>query len=486
MIKPRIRSLPAALGTRGDELVALGADLGYTLDGWQRLAVNDLLATNEAGNLAAFEGVLIVARQCGKSLIAELYALQWALAGETVMYTTHRADTAKEIFRRLLATLPDELEAKPTFTNGKEQVAFPSGGVILFRTRGPRVGRGFTIDKLIVDECQICDREALDAVLPALRTRPGAQVLYLGCAPDARTNGNCDVLNELRERAKQGTAESLCYLEWSAGFFDAEGAELQAHELTDAMLDDRKQWQNATPATESGRITLERMQVEREAMDASSFAVEYLTVGVWPTAAGTGGPLTVEAWQELVDELSEIATWDVIPEVCIGYDVGPDRKVAVCLVAYRDDGRLHLDLVGVFTGMNAAVKAIGQIYARDDIDVRYIVADGSPENLDLMARLRQEYISEAHLCFENASRVGVQSCANLVDLVQQDGLRHRGQLEFTEALRGAVVKPVADSWVYSRARSRSDVSPLLAAAAALWKASVEFELPGSRQVVIIH
>lgn len=477
MIKPRIRSLPAALGTRGDELEALARKLGYTLDPWQRLAVNDILATHETGELAAYEAVVICSRQNGKSLIDELYALHFALAGETVMFTSHRADTAKEIFRRLLASLPDELGARPTFTNGKEQVAFPGGGVILFRTRGPRVGRGFTLDKLIVDEAQICDQEHLDAAAPGLRTRPGAQILFTGCAPDARTNGNCDVLYELRERAKLGTSETLCYLEWSAGFYDDEGAELQAHELTEAMLDDERQWLPATPAMESGRITIERMRVERDAMDASSFAVEYLSVGVWPSGAGAGGPLTVERWLELVDEASEIATSDAfIPEVALGFDVSPERRVSVCLVAYRDDARLHLDLVGIFAGMNAAVKAIGAIFARDDIDVRYVVADGEPQNLDLMARLRQEYVPDEHLCTENASRVGVQSSANLVDLVNEDAFRHRGQVELTEAIRGAVVKTFSDSWVYSRSRSRSDVSPLLAAAAALWKASVEFDV----------
>ena len=70
MIRPRIRSLPPALGTRGGEVIDLADRLGYTLDGWQRLAVNDLLATDENGGLAAYSAALIVARQCGKSLLA--------------------------------------------------------------------------------------------------------------------------------------------------------------------------------------------------------------------------------------------------------------------------------------------------------------------------------------------------------------------------------------------------------------------------------
>ncbi len=124
IVKPRIRVLPAALGTRGAELIATAESLGYTLDGWQKLGANDILATNEIEELAAFEAVMLVCRQCGKSLVGELYALLHALKGETVFYTAHRADTARLIHRRLLASLPDELGAVPTFTNGKEEITW--------------------------------------------------------------------------------------------------------------------------------------------------------------------------------------------------------------------------------------------------------------------------------------------------------------------------------------------------------------------------
>ena len=138
MIRPRIRSLPPALGTRSAEVLELAERLGYELDDWQRLALNDLLAVDENGSLAAFEAALVVARQCGKSLLGELYATHFALEGETVLFTSHRADSSKLIFRRLLASLPAEFGIKPTFTNGAEEIRLRGGGSIGFRTRGPR------------------------------------------------------------------------------------------------------------------------------------------------------------------------------------------------------------------------------------------------------------------------------------------------------------------------------------------------------------
>lgn len=474
VIKPRIREIPAALGTRGGELIALAERLDYTLDDWQKLVANDVLSTNGGEGFAAYEAVVLVSRQCGKSLLGELYSLYRALRGEVVLYTSHRADSSKEIFRRLLASLPEELGAVETRTNGKEQISFPAGGAILFRTRGPRVGRGFTFDACVVDECQIVDVESMSAITPTLRTRPDPQVLYLGCAPNARVSEHCMILNELRERAKRSDSESLCFLEWSAAALDREGNELQADELGQDVLDDEELWAQATPALESGRVSLDRMRIEREAMDAVSFAVEYLTVGVWPTAeTGGGGPVSLEAWRDLVDEESEISPQEGFNRVVIGFDMNGTRQVSVCVVGRREDGLLHVDFVGKFEGANAAVAAIDEIYNRADTDVFKIACDGEPANLDMLDRLAREHIPETVLRREGASRVGVQACGGLVDLVAQGRFRHRGQLEFEESLRGSVIKQFSDSWVYSRSRSRSDVSPLIAGAVALWTGDVE-------------
>lgn len=469
LIKPRIRSLPAALGSNGGELVKLAEALGFTLDPWQKLAVNDILATTDDGTLAAFEAVVVVARQCGKSAVAELYCLFSALKGETILFTAQRQDTAQIVFKRLLAVLPDEFGAVGTFTNGREQIALPGGGVILFRTRGPRVGRGMTLDKLVVDECQICDPEHLAATVPALRTRPNAQVLYLGCAPDARSNANCQILYELREQATRGDSESLCYLEWSAGFFDAEGVELQAHELTEEMLADERQWKQATPTE---RIPPERMRLELDAAVAKgnpvSFAIECLTVAIWPSGRSSAGPISLDAFLGLIEEGSRIA--GDVPEVVVGYDMSPQRVVHVCIVGRRDDLLLHLDYMGSFEGAAKASAAICALRERDDVHVREVVFDGSAENIDLARRLIRDGIPKSAVRLEHAAPAGVQACGALVDAVAERKFRHLGQDALVGALRGAVAKPVGDSWAYSRSRSTSDVSPLLAAALALWGA----------------
>ena len=172
VIRPYLRVLPAALGNRLDEAVLVAEQLGHELDDEQKLALGDITSTTSDGRLAAYEAVISAPRQAGKSLVAEVYATMHALRGEKVLYTGHRADLAGSIFRRLWATIPEDWGVTATFSNGREQLDFPSGGSIAFKTRTPRVGRGYTYDKLVVDEGQHVTEEDLDGVRPTLRTRP--------------------------------------------------------------------------------------------------------------------------------------------------------------------------------------------------------------------------------------------------------------------------------------------------------------------------
>ena len=494
MIPPRIRHLAPSLGTRGGEAIALGERAGLELDDWQKLVVNDALATDGDGALAAFEVGHLVSRQNGKTQIGMVYSLYWANEGEHVLYTSHRADTARVVFERL-AAVADRFGGEIIWSNGRERIDFPSGGSISFRTRSGRLGRGHTLDKVILDEAQVCDPDHVSALIPTMRTRPGAQVLYLACAPDARSNGNCVVLYELRQRALAGDSR-LSWVEWSANARDAEGNELQAHELPEGMLDDRKLWKQATPA--ESRIPMTRIEAEREAFarDPAAFAAECLSIPIWPdmVVAGTG-PISIVDFDALADPESEIPDRrpKEVSEAVLAFDTAPSRWVWVALAGRRADGGLHGEIAGRFQGADEAVRGITRLFEREDIDIRAIVCDGEAANLDILNRLelelfpRRDDASRAtaarYLRRENAARAGPQACGVLVDLVASRAFRHRGQQELSVALRGAVTKPLGEAWIFSRTRSRSDVSPLIALACALHTASVELEAAGVELVI---
>jgi hypothetical protein len=479
VIRPYLRVLPAALGNRLDEAVLVATELGHELDDEQKLALGDITSTTGDGKLAAYEAVISAPRQAGKSLVAEVYAVMHALRGEKILFTGHRADLAGSIFRRLWATIPESWGVVATFSNGREQLEFPSGGLIAFKTRTPRVGRGYSYDKVVVDEAQAVTEEDLDGVRPTLRTRPDPQLVFLACAPNGRVNQNCLVLKGLRDRARAGDSDRLVFVEWSGVVVEGED-ELQAHQMPEALLADRALWRRATPSF-GERITEERMAAELESMGLVSFAIEALNVPLWPDLAYVGaGPVTVTAWEALLDERSELDSSEPINEVVVSFDMSPQRATSIELAGRRRDGLLHLDHAGTFSGAAAAEAAIAKIVEREDIDVRCVVCDGSPENLALLKRLRHDFIvTERQAREEGAARLGQEACGSLMDFITEGKIRHRGQPEFTEAIRGAVAKPLGDGWAFSRSKSRSDVSPLIAAAVALHVADLELDVAGA-------
>ena len=444
---------------------------------------------DEHGKLAAYRAGISMPRQTGKSVDAEIYSLFWALEGQAVLYTSHRVDASRNFFRRILANLPGEHDVRRS--NGQEEVVFDSGGVIVFRTRGPRTGRSFSFDKVVFDEAQHLDQEAVDAAAPTLRTRPDPQQLFLGCAANGHLNASCAAWYDLREQARAGGDEGLCYLEWSGVVRDQDGDEIPANEMTDEMLDDPELWRRAL-AGDDRRVTLEQLRRERGSsqMSATSFAVECLNVWVPPLLGGAGAsPVTLESILELIDDDSRLdASKDQIPAVVVSFDMNEQREVSVCLSGLRADGLLHLDFVGRFTGSTAAMEALRKLTDTDrqDLDVVAVVADGSPANMDLIHRLEHEYILAARQKqeLENASQVGVKAAGALLDLIAERRFRHRGQRELLDAVRGAATKQLADGWAFHRAKSRSDVSPLIAASVALWVADWKLEAAGAGAVHI--
>lgn len=61
-----------------------------------------------------------------------------------------------------------------------------------------------------------------------------------------------------------------------------------------------------------------------------------------------------------------------------------------------------------------------------------------------------------------------QACGFLIDVVNQDKLRHLAQPELRAAIKGAATRPLGDAWAWSRKNSHVDISPLVSCTLALW------------------
>ena len=301
MIPPRIRVVPPVYETIGDEMIEVAKELGFVPDKWQELCFRDIGLVAD-GRPAAREAAISASRQNGKTAIGIVCAATWARQGLRVLYSAHAYATAREAHRVLLHRLPEGWGTKATAAHGDEGLRFQSGGEIIFRTRTAGGLRGFSLDRLILDEAQILDTAEVRAIVPTYRARESRrQILYLLTAANATDNPNCAVAHELRERAKRGDAKGFVFVEWSAACIDEEGSEIAADEIPEDMLNDEKLWIAATPSLESGRITIEGLKEDREDRDDVTWAVEYLNCWIAPSASiggsGRSPSLPWQTWQ---------------------------------------------------------------------------------------------------------------------------------------------------------------------------------------------
>ncbi len=477
MSAPRIQLLPAGVvSSLGDTAVELVRNAGPQLDEWQRAVLHGGLGVKADESWAADEVAVVAPRQNGKTLLAAARLMLGLWRGEQVLYTSHRVDSAGELFAELVALVRASPELAPMlrriiFSNGREAIHMENGGRCLFGTRSTsRTGRGFSLDAIVFDEGHYLAEESLVALGFTGYARGRApQRWYLASAVDRDVHEHGMTMSRIRERALSGEATSLAYFEWSAGVFDADGRELECGEVTPEQADDEALWYAANPALGT-RVPIERVRAERESLPHRGFLTERLGIGAWWDTSGVAGaPISVEEWAELEDRGSKR-----VGEIVLAFDVGRDRRCALFACGRRGvDELLHVELLRFGSGTNWLRDELERLDAR--YDVREIVADDYGGNRALVAAfndagIRVRTVSGA----EHAAM-----CGKLLDLVAERGFRHIGQPELANALRGAKAKAIGDAWAWTRKESSADAALVVALTLALAAGSeidVDYEI----------
>lgn len=442
--RPRVHKAPPRLSSAGTEAVELAASAGLILDPWQCFALEEMLGERADGKWAAFECALIVARQNGKGSILE--ALEIAglfLFGERlIIHSAHEYKTAAEHFLRvkLLIDNTDDLrrQVKAVRTShGEEGIELLNGNRLRFLARSKGSGRGFSCDRLVLDEAMILGAEQMAATLPTLSSRPNPQVVYAASA------GMVDSaqLNSVRARVVDGNGNvipgqppGLCYLEWSA----PENAD---------PADPREQ-AKANPAL-GGRIPHEFVALEQATMPPAEFARERLSI--WSEERHEA-PIPLAAWLALADHNST-----PIDPVTFGIDVSVDHSTAAISVAgMRADGLQHLEVVEIRNGTRWVVDRCVELRNRWGHDVLFVLDPGSAAG-GLIPMLEDAGLE----LLLTSSRQLAQACSAFYDGVVEGTVRHILQAEMTEALTGARKRPLGDAWAWAR-KDNANIAPLVA------------------------
>jgi hypothetical protein len=440
--QPRFATPRTDRPTYGGEVARLARLLGFEPMSHQ-LLFWDTALEHEDGVLAYREIGWGIPRQNGKStaliMLMLWRCLRWP--GQVIAYGAQTGSDAR-------AKLADDwwplLEDSPlvevvTFRrqSGHEALMFDNGSRIGLVASSEKAGHGSTLDTAILDESWAhSDHRLEQSCRPAMATRTNPQLYVVSTAgTEQRSPFLWEKVTMGRQAAEAGVTDGIAYLEWSAP--------------EDAEPSDVEVWRAANPAMGT-TITEATVRADYAGMPRNEFMRSFLNM--WTSAMG-GGVLDLDVWEKLGDpDAPKPAT------VILAADVAPRGASASIAAAGIHDGNLVVSVLENGPGCEWVARRLGQF--REELGAE-IVLDGKA-----CAAILPEV---DHLEPTEVDGAGMADAAALfLDLAQRGKLRHRGERELTVALDGAATRPLGDQWAFSRKRSGTDITPLVAVALACW------------------
>lgn len=467
--------------------------LGVELFPWQRWLVKHAFEVREDGGFRFRTVIVLVARQNGKSLLAQVIALWfiYVLGAALVLGTAQSLDVSEETWEgavemaQAVPELAGEIE-RVVRVNGKKELGLYGRHRYKVAPSSRKGGRGKTTDLAILDELrEHLNWEAWAAVTKSTMARPNAVVLGLSNAGDAFSvvlrherfvahrqlgdpDGWCAATGDAAGDMPEGAdADSIGIFEWSAE--------------PECDLSDRDQWAQANPSL-GYTITEEAVAAALASDPEAKFRTEVLCQWVETISEE---PFPEGSWDAGTDAESSIPMGN---PVCYGIDVDSDRTSAsIAAAGRRADGRWHIEVVARRTGLGWAVRWIEERAAQAANlggEFRFAYQKrGAPVSS----------IADMLQGIEGAEAVEVEGrelagwCGRLWDGIAACGdggvsdavpVMHRPQPALDAAAKVAAVKPLGDgAWVFDRSRSPEDVAPLMACAMAFGLASTPREKP---------
>ncbi|MDJ1113227.1 terminase large subunit domain-containing protein [Microbacterium dauci] len=232
--------------------------LGVVLLPWQRAALIRMLELNEDGTLRFRTAVVLVARQNGKSTLAQVLTI-WLLfvwGWPLVLGTAQDLDVAESLWEEVvdLVESNEELNALKdgvTKVNGKKSLNLTTGAKYKVKAANRRAGRGLSGNLVLLDELREHQTwDAWGAITKTTMARAEALILALSNAGDVTSR----VLRYLRLMAHRalGDPDGIAALEDGAGpseddleeLLDTDEIDLDEfddEDATDLELDDLEQ-----------------------------------------------------------------------------------------------------------------------------------------------------------------------------------------------------------------------------------------------------
>lgn len=450
--QPRVHLAPAGADELdAEQAIKFAAGYDLVLDPWQETVLRDWLRRRRDGKWSAATAGLSVPRQNGKNACLEVRELFGMIAlGEKWLHTAHEVKTARKAFLRLASFFENErrwpelaeLAKEIRRTNGQEAIVLHNGGSVEFVARSKSSGRGFTVDGIVLDECQELSDEAIEALLPTTSAAPqrNPQHIYTGTPPGPKASG--DVFIRLRAAGHAGKDKRLSWLEWSM--------------TPGGDLDDPAEWASANPGL-GYRLGVEEIRGERTKFSDEGFARE--RGGLWDEV-GSALTLSPAAWSNVTDSDVDVRQ---LRDVVLALDVAPNSVSASIVAVALDPARGFpvLELVERRAGSSWLVERVATL--AQQYGARIALNSTGP-----IGALVPELIAASVNYADVRASDYTKACGRFAASVNERSLRHRGEVEFSAAVSGLKARKVGDGFTWSRASSAVDITPIVAATVGLW------------------
>lgn len=451
--EPRIQWLPPEFDAelsqaRADEMRDLSEVAGLLLDPWQGLAADGACRVRKSGKWSAFQVGVSANRQNGKGSILEARQLAGLfLWGETLqVHTAHEFRTAQKHFNRVLSLIEatptlDRMVSRVRRADGEEAIETKEGTALQFMARSLKSGRGITGDTVYLDEAFALKGQMMASLMSTMSARSvhgNPQLWYASSAGMPES----EVWAGVRETAIAGDDPRLAYMEWSAP--------------DDADADDPEVWRAANPGF-GIRISEDFIKSERSALGDEEFKRERL--GIWAKLGGES-VFAPGVWESGANE-------DAKPDdraLYFAVDVSPSRDSAsIALVSPLSDGRVHVEVVENRVGTSWVGSRLREL--KDKWSPAAMVAIAGSNAESLLPTWKRDGARVKLIRFADYKG----ACGVFYDLVVQGKLDHRDDETLNAAVDGAKQAWAQDnaSWYWSRKKSDTDITPLVAVTVAL-------------------
>ena len=182
------------------------------------------------------------------------------------------------------------------------------------------------------------------------------------------------------------------------------------------------------------------------------------TLNQWLEPAAEDAVISPETWRELVDD----SRAPMESPVAFAVDVSLERDIASIAVAGFIGDKVLVQIVESAVGVAWVPKRLVEL--TEAHKCLPVIVDGVGPSGALVPRI-EEWGIEVRV---TNTREFTAACATFLDLVNEDRLRHRNEPPLNLSVQGAAMRPLSDARAWSRRKSLSDSSSVIAASLAAW------------------